>query len=61
MLRLLAEDLSNAKIAHRLSISLKTVDHRVSAVFAKLEVHSRTQAITAASARGLLPPQQKEP
>jgi DNA-binding CsgD family transcriptional regulator len=56
VLRLLAEGLSNAEIARRLSVSSKTVDHQVSAILAKLEVHSRTQAITAASALGLLSP-----
>ncbi len=61
VLRLLAEGHSNAEIARRLSTSLKTVDHHVSAILAKLEVHSRTQAITAASALGLLSPQDREP
>ncbi|HEY7124218.1 MAG TPA: AAA family ATPase [Ktedonobacterales bacterium] len=56
VLRLLAEGLSNAEIAHRLSTSPKTVDHQVSAVLAKLQVHSRLQAITVASVIGLLPP-----
>jgi len=56
VLLLLAEGLSNAEIARRLSTSSKTVDHHVSAILAKLGVHSRTQAITAASTLGLLPP-----
>ena len=56
VLLLLAEGLSNAQIARRLSTSPKTVDHQVSAILAKLQVHSRSQAITAASALGLLPP-----
>lgn len=56
VLMLLAEDLSNAQIARRLSTSEKTVDNHVAAVFAKLEVHSRAQAIRAASALSLLPP-----
>jgi DNA-binding NarL/FixJ family response regulator len=60
VLRLLAEGLSNAEIARRLSTSSKTVDHQVSAILSKLEVHSRLQAITAASALGLLPPQDGE-
>ncbi|HLW02951.1 MAG TPA: LuxR C-terminal-related transcriptional regulator [Ktedonobacterales bacterium] len=53
---MLAEGLSNPEIARRLSISSKTVDHQVSAILSKLEVHSRMQAITVASALGLLPP-----
>lgn len=61
VLRLLAEGLSNTEIARRLSTSPKTVDHQVSAILAKLEVRSRAQAITAASALGLLPPQDREP
>ena len=44
----------NAEIASRLSTSFKTVDHHVSAILAKLEVHSRAQAITKAQALGLL-------
>jgi len=44
ILTLLAEDLSNAKIAARLYLSPKTVDHHVSAVLAKLDVHSREAA-----------------
>ncbi len=46
---------SNAQIARRLFTSPKTVDHQVSAILSKLEVHSRAQAITAAVALGLLP------
>jgi DNA-binding CsgD family transcriptional regulator/tetratricopeptide (TPR) repeat protein len=53
VLALLAEGLSNAEIAERLSLSAKTVDHHVSAVLAKLGVTSRGQA--AAAARRLLP------
>lgn len=34
----------------------KLEDHYIAAVFAKLEVHSRAQAITAAYTLGLLPP-----
>jgi ATP/maltotriose-dependent transcriptional regulator MalT len=58
VLPLLAEGLSNGEIARRLSISEKTLEHHVSAILSKLGVHSRVQAITAAAARGLLPPHQ---
>jgi len=55
VLELLAEGLSNAEIARRLFTSPKTVEHHVSAVLAKLEVHSRAQAISAAQHLELLP------
>jgi DNA-binding CsgD family transcriptional regulator len=44
ILGLLAQDLTNAEIAARLHLSPKTVDHHVSAVLAKLDVHSREKA-----------------
>ena len=44
MLRLLAEGLTNAQIAARLTLSPKTVDHHVSAVLAKLDVATREEA-----------------
>ncbi|NIQ52695.1 MAG: hypothetical protein GWN71_04365, partial [Gammaproteobacteria bacterium] len=44
VLDLLAEGLSNQAIASRLHISTKTVEHHVSAVLAKLDVRSRTEA-----------------
>lgn len=61
VLCLLAEGLSNGEMARRLSTSEKTMEHHVSAIFAKLEVHSRVQAITKAAARGLLPSRQQTP
>jgi DNA-binding NarL/FixJ family response regulator len=51
----MAEGLPNAEIASRLSTSLKTVDHHVSAVLAKLGVHSRAQAISTAYQMGIIP------
>jgi DNA-binding NarL/FixJ family response regulator len=47
------EGCSNAGIAARLHRSTKTIDHHVSAILAKLEVHSRAEAITAAFGLGL--------
>lgn len=44
VLELLAEGLTNPEIAGRLHISPKTVENHVSAVLAKLEVGSRTEA-----------------
>jgi DNA-binding CsgD family transcriptional regulator len=53
VLALLVEGCSNSKIALRLHRSIKTVDHHVSAILAKLEVQSRAEAITAAFGLGI--------
>jgi DNA-binding CsgD family transcriptional regulator len=44
ILGLLLERLSNAEISARLHISPKTVDHHVSAILEKMDIHSREEA-----------------
>ncbi|WP_430780125.1 ATP-binding protein [Actinoplanes sp. G11-F43] len=53
VLRLLAEDLSNAEIAARLVLSVRTVDAHVAAILAKLAVTSRRAAVARAREHGL--------
>ncbi len=53
VLQLLCKGLRNAEIAQRLSRSVRTVDHHLAAVFAKLGVDSRVAAIHAAQHVGL--------
>jgi DNA-binding NarL/FixJ family response regulator len=48
VLTLLADGLTNADIAARLSVSHRTVEHHISAVLDKLTVATRGQAIAAA-------------
>jgi DNA-binding CsgD family transcriptional regulator/tetratricopeptide (TPR) repeat protein len=52
VLRLLADGASNAKIAEQLYVSKKTVEHHVSAIYAKLGVGSRPEAMRAATELG---------
>ena len=55
VLALLADGLSNADIAARLVISRKTADHHVTAILAKLNVHSRAEAADVARRLGVAP------
>ena len=54
VLALMAEGLRNAEIAARLHRSVRTVDHHVAAVLAKLEVDSRAEAVRRAERQGWL-------
>ncbi len=53
MLELVARGLGNDEIAERLGITSKTVRNQVSALFDKLGVSSRAQAIVKAREAGL--------
>jgi DNA-binding NarL/FixJ family response regulator len=53
VLSLIARGLRNREIAGRLVISEKTVGNHVSNIFAKLQVHDRSQAILRALHGGL--------
>jgi len=54
VLRYIAQGLTNCKIADRLAISRRTVDHHVGHILAKLDVPNRTVAALAAQRADLL-------
>ena len=54
VLALLAQGLRNAEIAARIHRSVRTVDHHVAAVMAKLGVDSRQAAVLRAAREGWL-------
>ena len=55
VLMLVAEGLSNRKIAERLAISEETVKFHLAAIFGKLAASNRTDAVRQALRRGLIP------
>jgi DNA-binding NarL/FixJ family response regulator len=54
VLGFLGSGLSNAEVAQRLVLSVKTVDHHVSAILGKLGVKSRQQAVVRGRELGVL-------
>ena len=54
VLRLLEDGLTNAELAERLFLSIKTVDHHVSAILTKLDVTKRRDAVRRAKEVGIL-------
>lgn len=54
VLQLIGQGLANKQIADRLHISEHTVKFHVSAIYAKLNVASRTEAVRAGARRGLI-------
>jgi LuxR family maltose regulon positive regulatory protein len=54
ILRLVASGLSNREIAERLYVAPSTIHWHVKNIYAKLDVHSRTQAVARAGELGIL-------
>jgi DNA-binding NarL/FixJ family response regulator len=54
VLQLVADGLSNQQISQRLFLSRATVKSHLAHIYGKLEVDSRTSAVAAATARGLI-------
>ncbi|MEO7804422.1 MAG: response regulator transcription factor [Actinomycetota bacterium] len=55
ILRLLADGVSNASIAERLTLSLNTVRNHVQSIITKLGAHSKLEAVANAAKEGILP------
>jgi DNA-binding NarL/FixJ family response regulator len=55
VLQLVSSGLDNRTIGQQLGITRSTVKHHLEAVFAKLEVHGRTEAVREGLRRGLVP------
>ena len=58
VLELLAQGLRNKEIAERLSRSTRTIDHHLAAIFTKLDVSTRAEAVSAAYRLGVVPAKQ---
>jgi DNA-binding NarL/FixJ family response regulator len=56
VLNLMCENLRNAEIADRLHRSVRTVDHHVASVLAKLGVQTRLEAVRRAEREGWVAP-----
>jgi DNA-binding NarL/FixJ family response regulator len=54
VLTLMAHGHTNSELARRLHVAAKTVDHHVSSILEKLEVHSRTEAVATAFGLGIV-------
>jgi LuxR family maltose regulon positive regulatory protein len=54
VLRLLAKGLSNKAIAGKLVVAPRTAKQHLKNIYAKLDVHSRTQAVARGRERDLL-------
>lgn len=61
VLDLLAQGLTNRQVATRLNISPRTVDRHCESLYAKLAVHSRTEAVISAFASRLVRGRHDEP
>jgi len=60
VLRLVSEGLSNQEIARSLVVTVSTVKTHLNNIYAKLQVHTRLQAVTKAYDLGLLSPRGSE-
>jgi len=54
VLALLAQGLRNKEIGQRLNRSARTVDHHLAAIFTKLDVATRAEAVSAAYRMGVI-------